>query len=380
MAEAARRSFLQTMMREVLVEPGEQPQLRVAVVGGSLGGLAAAAALRIEADVDAHVYERSPRLTGTEGAGLWVQPEFEHYMEANGITTKQTFGVTPERMAFYDGEGKKIFRSRAGGVATSWDTLFRSYRSAVPDECYHAGREVDAEATAAVAAFPGLPRHLALRKLRSTDGTEAAFDEPSEAVTLCFADGGAEQFDAIVFCDGAASRGRKALNAAVGVQEEAISAWAGYWVWRAMLDEEEIASQLPEVWEDIQSEHCWYYLRQAEGRYKDGGPPPPHVADPTLPGTGHFLLYPVPGANGELEPGKRRVMWVRTFLSCQHNSAQLCRSCSPAQLSCAAAAAQLCRSCSPAQLSCAAAAAQLCRSCSQAQLSCAAAAAQLCLA
>ena len=53
-----------------------------------------------------------------------------------------------------------------------------------------------------------------------------------------------------------------------------------------------------------------YYLRQAEGRHKEGGPPPPHVDDPSLPGTGHFLMYPVPGVNGELETGKRRVMWA----------------------------------------------------------------------
>lgn len=310
MAEAARKSFLQTMMRDILVGPNEAPQLRVAIVGGSLGGLAAAAALRIEADADVAVFERSPRLTGTEGAGLWVQPEFEHYMESNGITTKATFGVNPEHMTIYDSEGNTIFRSRAAGVATSWDTLFRSYRSAIPDECYYAGREVDAEATVAVAAFPGLPRHLARRKLRTTDGTDAAYDGASESVALCFADGSSEKFDAIIFCDGAASRGRKALNASVGVREEAVSAWAGYWVWRAMVDEQDIIAQLPEVWEEIKSECCWYYLRQAEGRYNSGGPPPPHVDDPSLPGTGHFLMYPVPGAHGELEPGKRRVMWA----------------------------------------------------------------------
>jgi 2-polyprenyl-6-methoxyphenol hydroxylase and related FAD-dependent oxidoreductases len=288
MAEAALKSFLQTMMREVLVDPGDPPQLRVAVVGGSLGGLGVAAALRIEADADVAVFERSSRLTRTEGAGLWVQPEFEHYMESHGISTRETFGVTPERMAIFDCEGNKIFRSRAAGVATSWDTIFRSYRSALPDDCYHAGCEVDAETTVAVAAFPGLPRHLAKRKLATTNGTDASLDEPSDAATLCFADGSSEQFDAIIFCDGAASRGRKALNASVGVQEEAVSAWAGYFVWRAMVDEQDIIAQLPEVWKEVESEHCWYYLRQAEGRYKTGGPPPPHVEDPSFAGTGTF--------------------------------------------------------------------------------------------
>lgn len=291
-------------------DSGEPSQLRVAIVGGSLGGLAAAAALRVEADADVSVFERSPRVSGTEGAGLWVQSDFEHFMDSNGSTTNELFGVRPERMAIYDSGGNKIFRSKASGVAISWDTLFRTCRGVIPDECYHAEREVDAEATVAVAAFPGLPRHLAARKLRSTDGTEAAWDMPSEAVTLCFADGSSEKFDVLIFCDGAASRGRKALNASVGVREEAVSAWAGCYVWRAMVDEQHIMAELPDVWKDIKSEHCSYYLRQAEGRFQAGGPSPPHFDDPSLPGSGHFLLYPVPGAQGELKPGKRRLMWA----------------------------------------------------------------------
>ena len=226
MAEAARKAMVQTMLRDVL----EGGRLRVAVVGGSLGGLSAAAALEIEADCEVEVFERSPRMTGTEGAGLWVQPEFEHYMEANGITSKEVFGVTPARMAILDIDGNKIFRSRAGGVATSWDTLYRGYRGFIDDEQYHAGREVDAELTAAVAAHPGLPRHLALRNHRAGGGSETAFDDvEADGVSLFFSDGSAERFDLIVFCDGAASRARRNLNAAVGVQEETVSAWGGYW-------------------------------------------------------------------------------------------------------------------------------------------------------
>ena len=37
---------------------------------------------------------------------------------------------------------------------------------------------------------------------------------------------------------------------------------------------------------------------------------PPHVHDPTLPATGHFLMYPVPGIDGSIEPGHRRIMWA----------------------------------------------------------------------
>ena len=52
----------------------------MAVVGGSLGGLATAVALGVEAGCAVEVFERSPRMQMTEGAGLWVQAEFENYV------------------------------------------------------------------------------------------------------------------------------------------------------------------------------------------------------------------------------------------------------------------------------------------------------------
>jgi len=52
-----------------------EPSLRVAVVGGSLGGLATAVALGVEAGAEVEVFERSETMQLTEGAGLWVQAE-----------------------------------------------------------------------------------------------------------------------------------------------------------------------------------------------------------------------------------------------------------------------------------------------------------------
>ena len=75
----------------------EQP-LRVAVVGGSLGGLATAVALGVEAGCEIDVYERSERMELTEGAGLWVQAEFENYMREKGVADMSTAGCTPDSM------------------------------------------------------------------------------------------------------------------------------------------------------------------------------------------------------------------------------------------------------------------------------------------
>ena len=174
--------------------------------------------------------------------------------------------------------------------------LHRSYLEALPkiprgSARYHTGRGVDAVKT--------VDGHLGA-------GLEAAAAEP---VALHFSDGTEASFDMVVFCDGSASRSRPALGryASPPFVEEEVSGWAGYWIWRSMLQESEIPADLAKF---CGGEYIWYYLRQAEGEWREGGRMPPHVHDPTLPATGHFLMYPVPGIDGSIEPGHRRIMWA----------------------------------------------------------------------
>ena len=47
------------------------------------------------------------------------------------------------------------------------------------------------------------------------------------------------------------------LNPAPAVRLRGLLNGSGFRVWRAMLEEKDIAEQLPEVWEDIKDEHIW---------------------------------------------------------------------------------------------------------------------------
>ena len=265
----------------------DENQLRVAIIGGSLGGLNCAQALRSIANCNVKIFERSDTMVNSEGAGLWVQPEFESFMARNNISNRDSFGVTPKSVAIVDTDGKIIFEAGWRGVATSWDTLYRAYRSVLPNEVYFPGHNIDTVKT--------VNENLVNNNNKDDEGT----------VTLYVDDGRTETFDLIVFSDGAASKARPALLNTINVREEEYSGFGGYYLWRAMLPEEDIPSDI-----DIGSEFVWYYLRQAEGAMKQSGKIPPHVLDSSLPGTGHFIMYPVPGINGELEIGKRRLMWA----------------------------------------------------------------------
>ena len=285
-----------TRLVDVATPMASTAPLRVAVVGGSLGGLAAAVALGVEAGCEVDVFERSPRMQMTEGAGLWVQAEFENYMRDNGVTDIAEAGCTPDSMTILDIHGKKIYQGDGGGTAACWDVLHGSYLAALErlpagSAEYHSGVEVDAAAT--------VDGHLG----SSSGGGD---DEP---VVLRFSDGMRREFDLVVFCDGSASRARPALGqyATPPFREADVRGWAGYWIWRSTIQEEDLP---PDLAEYCKGEYIWYYLRQAEGEWRDGGRMPPHVHDPSLPGTGHFLMYPVPGQDGSITPGKRRLMWA----------------------------------------------------------------------
>ena len=180
-------------------------------------------------------------------------------------------------------------------MAACWDVLHASYLAALPRlpngvARYHAGRSVDAAAT--------VDGHL---------GPSGSVDD--RPVTLRFGDGTQDEFDLVVFCDGSASQARPALGpyGSPPFREEEVRAWAGYWIWRSMVREQDLS---PELMDFFDSEVCWFYLRQAEGEWRDGGRMPPHVHDPSLPGTGHFIIYAVPGIDGSTVPGERRLMWA----------------------------------------------------------------------
>ena len=110
--------------------------LKIAVVGGSIGGLCAAITLRgIGCDVE--VYERSSGEMTSRGAGIVAQPQLLRLLGDAGAPELPTTSCLYRRHLLPDG---------GEGVASemplrfdSWYAIHRTLLSAFPSERYHPG-------------------------------------------------------------------------------------------------------------------------------------------------------------------------------------------------------------------------------------------------
>lgn len=107
--------------------------MKALVIGGSVGGLAAAhELLAIGADVT--VYERSVDRTQPRGAGIVMQPEVEELLVRLGLTVPSVSVQLRERQQLHrDGT---VSRYGAPQWMTAWDTLFAAFRTSLPDGSY----------------------------------------------------------------------------------------------------------------------------------------------------------------------------------------------------------------------------------------------------
>lgn len=102
--------------------------LRVAVIGGGIGGLAAAGAL-LHRGVDVHVYEQAPAL-GEIGAGVLITPNSLRLLDRFGI------GDAVARVGARVGEGSRYYREDGSTVApiltvdsSGWNGMFGVHRA-----------------------------------------------------------------------------------------------------------------------------------------------------------------------------------------------------------------------------------------------------------
>ena len=216
-----------------------------AIVGGSVGGLAAAHELRsIGADVT--VYERSVDRTQPRGAGIVMQAEVESLLSRLGVSVPSVSVQLQERQQLHrDG---RIGRYEAPQWMTAWDTLYTTLRAPLGDVCYRLGSEL---------------HDLSVE---------------SDGVTATFADGHRTSTDLLIGADGVGSTTRSLLRLPGDI------AYAGYVAWRGLEPEADLPGHLV----DLLAE-----------RFTSFGAPGMQM-----------LCYLVPGANGELERGSRRVNWV----------------------------------------------------------------------
>lgn len=224
--------------------------VEAAVVGGSVGGLCAAIALRL-AGARATVYEQAPHEQQGRGAGIVLHADLASFLERHEVAAPEDVAVPSARRLDLDRAGQVAGSEEIRQWMTSYDALVGALRRALDGGAYRGGT-------------------------RATDVSD-------DGRTLEVSGGDPVRADLVVAADGAGStlRGRLAPDVA--------PAYAGYVAWRGLCAE----ADLPRRAADI--------LAGAFAFFTD----PESDPFPT-----QMLSYLVPGPGGELAPGQRSLNWV----------------------------------------------------------------------
>jgi 2-polyprenyl-6-methoxyphenol hydroxylase-like FAD-dependent oxidoreductase len=225
---------------------GRGRTLKVVVVGGSLGGLFDAIALRsLGYEVD--VYEKSSGLMQDRGAGIVFQPEVAEFLARYDVAPVESVVVPVRTRRYLHADGSIAQEGPMPQVMTSWDALYRKLRAAFGEDRYHVGVRL------------------------------IGFDTTGETVAARFDGGQDVTCDLLVGADGPGSAVRRQLLPDVH------SEYAGYVAWRGVLlerDAADLAAEFARRFTFFQARHT------------------------------HILCYLIPGPNGSLMPGERRLNWV----------------------------------------------------------------------
>src|SRR5271168_3298551 len=179
---------------------GTERPLRIAVAGGSIGGLCAGLALR-RVGFDVQVYERVSGPMETRGAGIVVQGELINLLRTHGAAALPTTHCTVRR--YLSPEGGEGEVQPAPQDFTSWEAIYRTLAAAFPVDRYHRG--------------------ATLTDFGSGEGAMQAHIDGHGVVEV----------DLLVAADGAQSATRRRFL------PDLTSTYAGYVAWRGTLDEAE---------------------------------------------------------------------------------------------------------------------------------------------
>lgn len=226
---------------------GERGRLRVAIAGGSIGGLCAGLALH-GSGFDVQIHERDPGPMDTRGAGIVVQGELVQLLRSNGAPSLPTTSCRVRRYLGPEGGDGQV--QPVPQDFTSWEAIHNTLRAAYPAERYHMG-----------SPLVGFEDHA--------DGRVSAEIEGR----------GRLEADVLVCADGAQSASRRRLLPDVRAE------YAGYVAWRGTLDEADAPPDLVAFFDD-----AFTFSEARSG--------------------GHILVYLIPGHGADTAPGRRRLNWV----------------------------------------------------------------------
>jgi 2,6-dihydroxypyridine 3-monooxygenase len=222
----------------------------VAVVGGSIGGLTAALLLR-DAGYRVTVHERSPTTLEARGAGIAVLEQTLRYpVERLGVDPA-AISTHTEWVRFLQPDGSTAYAEPRAYRFSAWNTIYRVLHDAFPAERYRLGREL------------------------------TGFRSRERCVELTFAGGETCDADLLVCADGIGSASRQQLF------PEVSPVYAGYVAWRGTVPEADLSGSAYDALHDA-------------------------LTYQVLPHS-HILVYPIPGLDGAVEPGRRlmNMVWYR---------------------------------------------------------------------
>jgi 2-polyprenyl-6-methoxyphenol hydroxylase-like FAD-dependent oxidoreductase len=225
-------------------------QPRALVIGGSLGGLFAAALLyRHGWHVD--VYERVREAFAGRGAGIVTHPGQLRTLEQCGIRLDESIGCEVAGRVAIAPSGEIVARNALRQTLTAWGRFYDALTNVVPSAHYHRGKALD------------------------------RVEQTADRVRAFFADGTSAQGDLLIAADG--------IRSSVRAQylPDVKPVYAGYVAWRGLVAERALSAQ----------SHAMLFHRMAF----------------CVTASSQMLGYPVAGPTHSTAPGERcyNFVWYR---------------------------------------------------------------------
>ncbi|MGH1481341.1 MAG: FAD-dependent monooxygenase [Geminicoccales bacterium] len=226
---------------------------RIAIAGGSIGGLTAACLLR-DAGHDVTVFERSPIELEQRGAGIVLLEATARYPIQRAGVDIDDISIKTGVVRYLGRGGRVIHEQQHDHRFSSWTTAYRSLLTAFDRDRYQLDHE--------------------LKHWSATD----------EGVNVHFTNGQSTDADLLLCADGIGSMSRTCL------QPMTTSNYAGYVAWRGMMHERDLPPSLAERL----CEAITYHVMA----------------------NSHILIYPIPGLDGSVAEGERLInfVWYRNYL------------------------------------------------------------------
>jgi len=219
----------------------------VAIVGGSIGGLTTGLLLR-RAGFAVTIYERNPSEFSGRGGGIVLQPEMLRWFKEVSDQNPGQLSTRSRFLRYLGSDNEIVFEEPVEWRFSSWSTLYRALLKDFGTDQYLLGHNV--------------------RGVQQSD----------KSVTLEFDKGTVATADFAVFADGITSTGRQVIA------PEAQPEYSGYIGWRGTVPEQEFTDESLALIGDSLG-YCFV---------KDG----------------HICMYPIPGPQGEIDPGHRLMNYV----------------------------------------------------------------------